>query len=100
VAGHGGKQNADEKERGKDNAGFGGEMKVSAAGWHDNSPQLIVRIGRPRDFRAWYRKCAVKNWSPGQENEVEDAEEVKEVTERTRNLQPDCVGGETKISAC
>src|SRR6266571_4512651 len=74
-------------------------MKVSAAGWHHNSPQLIVRIGKPHDFTAWYRKCAVKNWPLGQGNEVEDAEEVKEVTEKTRNLQPDCLGRETKISS-
>jgi hypothetical protein len=64
MAGNGGKKDADQKQRPEQDAGFGGEMNKSAAGWHDNSPHLIVRIAKPLDFNAWYRKCLSKNW-PG-----------------------------------
>jgi hypothetical protein len=61
-------------------------MNKSAAGGHDDSPHLIIRIAECRDFSAWYRACLGKNWPAVQE--VRDINEVKEVKEIAPNLNP------------
>jgi hypothetical protein len=57
-------------------------MDKSAAGWHDDSPHLIIRGAALQDFSAWYRACLAKNW-PGVQ-EVKKANEVEEVKEARR----------------
>jgi hypothetical protein len=59
-------------------------MNKSAAGGHDDSPHLIIRIPGRRDFSVWYRACLGKNWPAVQE--VKDVNEVKEVKENAPNL--------------
>jgi hypothetical protein len=65
-------------------------MNKSAAGGHDDSPHLIIRIAERWDFSAWYRACPGKNWPRVQEakeiNEVNEVKEVKEVKESASNL--------------
>jgi hypothetical protein len=52
MAGNSGKKDAHQKKCAEQDSGFAGEMDERAAGWHDNSPHLIIRIEKPRDFSA------------------------------------------------
>jgi hypothetical protein len=81
MAGHGGEQHGDKKKSAKQDAGFGGETKELGAAGHENSPHLIIRSGRLRNFRRWYRLCGGKNWPLGQE-----VEEIKEAKEKERQI--------------
>jgi hypothetical protein len=60
MVGNGRQKDADGKERAEQHGGFRGEMNERAAGWHDNSPHLIIRIPGALDFRMWDRKYLSK----------------------------------------
>ncbi len=52
MAGNGGKKDAYKKKRAEHDGGSGGEMHKRAAGGHDDSPHVMIRMAGPGDFRA------------------------------------------------
>jgi len=88
MGGNCGKKYAYKKERAEQDPGFAGEMDERAAGGHDNSLHLIIRITGPRDFRVRYRAYLAKNWPGVQEaRDVIEAKEAKEIMEGKKNAR-------------